>query len=311
VIVSRADHEAGLARLGAELANPSAGIFGPGSTNWALAHDIALFLGGGRAVLLQLAHPFVAHAIDQHSRTRSDVGGRFRRTFEGVFAMVFADWEHAAAAARRVHAIHARAHGTLPADVGEWRAGTRYHANDVDALAWVHATLLDTTIAIRELIDGPIDEHRKDRFVVELHRFGTLFGIPPGHLPGSWRAHQAYMDAMLPRLAVAPCAREMAGFLVGRSTERAQPALGRVVEATACALLPPRLIDEFDLRGSPRAARAGLAAFAALYRCLPARAVELPAYSDARDRLAGRTRRSRYTAWSERVLFALAARATG
>ena len=310
-IVTRVEFEASLADLRARIANPSEGILGPRSIAWQLGADLGLFLGGGRAALLQLAHPMVAHAIDHHSSTRSDVLGRFQRTFRHVFAMIFGELEDAITAARRVHAIHTRVHGTIADALGGWPAGSPYHANDVDALRWVHATLIDTTIVVRELLDGPIDVAVKDAYMVELHRFGALFGIPAALMPSTWAAHTAYMAEMIAgdRLVVAPCAREMARFLIGRGAN-AQPPLGRIVEVVSHALLPPRIAEQFALRGSPRLTRAGLAAFGAMYRRLPRGVVALPAYAEARNRLAGR-RPSRFSAWTERQLFGLAQRATG
>ncbi|MCB9574762.1 MAG: DUF2236 domain-containing protein [Kofleriaceae bacterium] len=92
-----------LARVRAAVADPRDGIHGPGSPAWQLQRESMVFLGGGRAALLQLAHPFVAYAIDQHSKTRGDVVGRFQRTFRNVFAMSFGTLDEATTAARRVH----------------------------------------------------------------------------------------------------------------------------------------------------------------------------------------------------------------
>ena len=39
----------------------------PDSLAWEIGRESALFLGGGKAALLQLAHPFVAHAIDREA----------------------------------------------------------------------------------------------------------------------------------------------------------------------------------------------------------------------------------------------------
>ncbi|MEO8699955.1 MAG: oxygenase MpaB family protein, partial [Kofleriaceae bacterium] len=269
--------------------DPREGILGPRSVGWQLGADLGLFLGGGRAALLQLAHPMVAHAIDHHSRTRSDVAGRFQRTFRNVFAMIYGELDDACTAARRVHAVHTRITGTFANAIGGWPAGTTYHANDVDALRWVHATLVDTTIVVRELLDGPVEVARKDAYMIELQRFGALFGIPRATLPASWAEHAAYMTGMLAsdRIVVAPFAREMGRFLVGRG-DSAQPPLGRIAEAVTHALLPPHLAEQFELRGAPRRTRAGLAAFAMAYRMLPRRAVAIPAAADARNRLAGR-----------------------
>jgi len=303
--------EASLAQLRAHVVDPRAGIFGPRSVAWQIGADLGLFIGGGRAALLQLAHPFVAHAIDQHSSTRSDVVGRFQRTFKNVFAMAFGELDDAFTAARRVHAVHAHINGTIAAQIGGWPAGTRYHANDVDALRWVHATLVDTTLVVRERLFGALPVDLKDRYVVEMNRFAALFGIPRTLLPDSWAAHAAYMARMLAsdRIAVAPCAREMAKFLVGRGVAH-QPPLGRIGEAVTHALLPPRIAEQFELRATPRRAAAGLAAFGALYKRLPRFAIAIPAAADAHRRLAGQGP-SRFAAWTERQLFTLATRATG
>jgi uncharacterized protein (DUF2236 family) len=313
-VVTRADHEAALAALAREIRDPREGILGPRSAAWQLGGDLGVFLGGGRAALLQLAHPMVAYAIDHHSRTRADVLGRFQRTFRNVFAMVFGELDDAFAAARRVHAIHARIHGAIPSTIGAWQAGTAYHANDVDALRWVHATLVDTTLDVRERLDGALPTALKDAYIVEMNRFAALFGIPRDRLPDGWLAHHAYMQRMLGSdvLAVAPCAREMAMFLVGRGGPK-QPPLGRVLEALTATMLPPHLARDFGLRKSKvsaAAVRLALAGAAPIYRRLPREAVAIPAYSEARRRLSGRPP-SRLAAWTERQLFGLTRQVTG
>ena len=46
-------------------------------------------MSAGRALLLQLAHPWVAAAVVQHSDTFANPIGRFHRAFSTVFMMVF------------------------------------------------------------------------------------------------------------------------------------------------------------------------------------------------------------------------------
>jgi len=311
-VVTRTDLEAALAELSSGVRNRAEGILGPASVAWQLGGDLAVFLGGGRAALLQLAHPMVAYAVEQHSATRSDIVGRFQRTFRNVFAMVFGELDAALFAARRVHQIHTRIQGTIPIDVGAWRAGTPYHANDADALRWVHATLMDTTIAVRERLDGPLPTAIKDAYTIEMNRFARLFGIPVALLPQSWADHVAYMTEMIPLLAVAPVARDMAAFLIGRASP-AQPALGRVAEAMTVDLLPPRLAGEFGLRRSRRSAllvSAAVRAFSPMYRQLPSQLVAIPARSAALRRIAGLPP-SKRIAWTEARLYALSSRVTG
>ena len=131
--VTRQHLEATLAELRREVSDPRLGLWGPGTISWRINRELMVFLAGGRAALLQLAHPFVAHAVDQHSATRHDPLGRFERTFRHVFAMSFGDLDHAIASARRVHAIHERIFGEVPETVGAITAGTPYRANDHDA----------------------------------------------------------------------------------------------------------------------------------------------------------------------------------
>jgi uncharacterized protein (DUF2236 family) len=317
MVITREEHEAALAELARQVRDPRAGILGPDSVAWRLGGDLSVFLGGGRAALLQLAHPMVAHAVDQHSKTRTDVLGRFQRTFRHVFAMVFGDLEDAFVAARRVHAIHSRIRGTIPHAIGAYKANTPYHANDADALRWVHATLVDTTVVVRERLTGPVPRADLDAYVIEMNRFAALFGIPRSRLPRSWAEHATYMERMLGQvdgtLAVAPVAREMAMFLVGRGGPGAQPSLGRLTELVTATMLPRHLATAFGLESSPlstASVHAALLAFAPLYQRIPRSLVAIPARSEAMRRLAGRPP-SRFAAWTERKLFGLTQRVTG
>jgi uncharacterized protein (DUF2236 family) len=314
-IVTREQHERALAALARDVRDPREGIFGPRSVAWRVGGDLALFLGGGRAALLQIAHPMVAFAVDHHSRARADIAGRFQRTFRHVFTMVFGELDDALAAARRVHRIHDRVHGTFPYAVGAWPAGSAYHANDVEALRWVHATLVDTTLVVRERLDGALPEHVRDAFIVENNRFAALFGIPDDRLPRSYAEHAAYMARVLggDQLAVAPCAREMAAFLLGRGGPGPQPRLGRLAEAIAATMLPAHLAEQFGIARSRRSTagvHALLAAFAPAYRALPRSLVAIPAHAEAARRLAGRPP-ARVHAWLERRLFGLSRQVTG
>jgi hypothetical protein len=43
------------------------GLFGPASMTWRVNREMVLLAGGGRALLLQVAHPLVAAGVEQHS----------------------------------------------------------------------------------------------------------------------------------------------------------------------------------------------------------------------------------------------------
>jgi uncharacterized protein (DUF2236 family) len=315
MLVSRDDLEASLAQVRALVADPRHGIHGPHSPAWRLDRDVFNFLGGGRAALLQLAHPFVAYAIDQHSSARSDVVGRFQRTFASVFAISFGALDDAFRAARRVHEIHARITGALPEAVGPFPAGTVYHANDVDALLWVHATLVDTVVQVTELIHGRLRAGEKDAYCRASWQFARMFGIPEARLPSDWPAFRRYFDGMVesPVITVAPPARDMARFLLGRGPGQRQGHAAWLVEVITAGLLPPRLRVAFDLRFGPRerlAWAAILTGLRSLARRMPPRLRYLPAYLAAQRRLQGEPP-SETAAWFERHLFGLASVITG
>src|SRR6476659_847568 len=144
VTISDDDLECELHRVRAAAAGPAAGIFGPDSLTWRVDREAVIFLGAGRALLLQLAHPWVSAAIAEHSHTFADPIGRFHRTFNVMFTMVFGTLDHALAAARRLHRRHAAIIGVVPATAGPFAQGSSYSANEASALCWVHATLIDS-----------------------------------------------------------------------------------------------------------------------------------------------------------------------
>jgi uncharacterized protein (DUF2236 family) len=310
MVVSRDDLEASLVRVRAGVIDPRHGIHGPGSAAWHLERDALVFLGGGRAALLQLAHPVIATGVDQHSRTRADVVGRFQRTFVQVFAMSFGDLDDAFRAARRVHTIHTHITGTFPETIGPFAAGTTYRANDADALTWVYATLVDTVVQVTELVRGRLPTASKDAYVRASWQFARLFGIPDDRLAADWAGFRRYMTDMLasPTLTVSPAARSMASFLFGRGDGQAQAPVAAVAEMITTGLLPPRLRAGFGLDDGPRQ-RLGFAAMMAALRpaarLTPRRLHYLPAYVAAQRRLRGQPP-SEMAAWVEQRLFALA-----
>ena len=87
----------------ARAAEGRAGIFGPGSLMWQIDREAAVFLGAGRALLLQLAHPWVATAVVERSQVFADPIGRFHLTFRVMFTMVFGTLDQALKGARRLH----------------------------------------------------------------------------------------------------------------------------------------------------------------------------------------------------------------
>src|SRR6478672_2180811 len=110
-LVSREDISQLWAAVADRTSDSRSGIFGPSSISWKINRESALFLGAGRAALLQLAHPWVAAALDQHSNLRADPLGRFHNTFRVLFTMIFGTLEQALAASRHLYQLHTSIQG--------------------------------------------------------------------------------------------------------------------------------------------------------------------------------------------------------
>src|SRR5437764_12163932 len=80
-----------------------AGLFPDDSIVRQVNRENVLILGGGRALLMQLAHPKVAAGVDEHSDFRAHPVRRLRRTVLMTMAIVFGERETALAAARAVN----------------------------------------------------------------------------------------------------------------------------------------------------------------------------------------------------------------
>jgi uncharacterized protein (DUF2236 family) len=292
-LVNAESLECELNRMRAAAAGSLFGVFGPRSITWQVDREAAIFLGAGRALLLQLAHPWVAAAIEQHSETFANPIGRFHRTFSVVFSMVFGTLDQSLSTARRLHWRHAAIEGQLDCAAGPFPAGSSYCANAIPALRWVYATLMETALLAYELVLPPLTPDQRERYYSESHLFAALFGIPKECLPRDWTAFSAYTAAMSrsDTLTVTDKARIMARRLIAHPDSWLPvPAL---YQALTAALLPPQIREAFALpygAAEQRAAGQLIARIRRLYPLLPARLRYVGPYQEAEQRLAGKAR---------------------
>jgi len=287
--VSREKLEAHLDKVRARVRDPREGIYGPLSMVWRVNREQVLFLAGARAALLQEAHPFVAHGVDQHSLTKTDPIGRFERTFKHVHAMLFGDLESALSSARRVHAFHQKIRGTIGENSGAHAKGSFYQANDEQALLWVHATLWESSVTAYELLLHPLEGEEKERYYQETKLFAYLFGIPDEILPPSWPEFLHYNQRMWQsnELAVERTAREMAAFILSPTNPLQRHLTGWHRTMTA-GFLPPRFREAYGLAFGPKEQAVFAASVRALrtaWRFVPRQYRYVPAYLGARARI--------------------------
>jgi len=249
------------------------GYFADDSAVRRINRESVLLLGGGRALLMQLAHPSVAQGVADHSDFKANPWSRLQRTLEATSTIVFGSRAAADRAAGAVRAVHERV------------VGPGYTANDPELLLWVHATLVDTALRVYRRFIGPIRPQDVDEYYQQSKTVAALLGCPVEAQPASYDDFRAYVRHTLATVEVGDTARALArDVLHPRLPVVLAPAfeLGRQLTV---GLLPPPLREGYGFSWDParQAAltAAGLSSRAVLPR-LPAFARRIPALT-ARD----------------------------
>jgi uncharacterized protein (DUF2236 family) len=265
------------------------GLYGPGSESWALNREAMLLLGAGpRALLLQLAHPGVAAGVADHSDFRADPWRRLQGTLRSYLTIVYGTGTQARAEIRRLNGLHR----TI--------TGSGYRARDPRLALWVHATLVDSTIAVADRWLEPLSRERRERYHEETIPIGRAFGIPAGILPATLEAFDDYLaEAIGPAGPVHPNdqARELAHAVLNPPLGPVIPPLAAVPPSfyawtlwPALDLLPPSIRTEYGFTWGPfqRAVSAWLVATWRWWRpSLPIELRQMPAARAADRRTAG------------------------
>lgn len=162
-----------------------------------VSQEALCLLGGGRAVLLQLAHPLIAAGVLQHSDFQDDPLSRLLQTIELMHTLIFADRLGARAALEHFYAAHASIQGRLPQPVGRYPAGSPYQASGPELKLWVVATLLDTSLLTHELFVADLSPVERRSFYQDSIKLAKVFKIPGRVLPPTLPDFRDYMTSML------------------------------------------------------------------------------------------------------------------
>lgn len=214
------------------------GIYPDDSITRRVSRENVLLLGGGRALLMQLAHPSVAAGVDEHSDFRVRPIRRFRRTIRMTMAIIFGDRGTALAAARAVNRVHAGVKG----------AG--YRAMDPDLLLWVHATLVDTSLVTYETFVTRLSDEEREAFYQESMVGGELLGIPKDRFPRRLADFDAYVRDMVAsgEVKVGKRALELSRQVL-RPPVTMLPGLAMIpLEVVTAGLLPASLRQQYGLQ---------------------------------------------------------------
>src|SRR4051812_14530537 len=150
-----------------------------GSIAWRYSSDARTLMGAGAALLLQVAHPTVAAGVREHSNFQRDPWGRLLRTLDHTNLLLYGGPEAARATGERLREMHKRIKGVAP-------DGTRYHALEPEAYAWVHATLAWVIVDAHRVFGRRMTAVQREQFYAEWRALGGLLRVRERGPPPTW-----------------------------------------------------------------------------------------------------------------------------
>jgi len=225
---------------------PADGLFGPESVTWRVNREGVLLAGGGRALLLQVAHPLVAAGVARHSSFRERPWDRLYGTLDLTTRIVFGDAEESARAARRLRSVHSKVRGVAP-------GGRPYDALDPDLLIWVWATLVESAMLVYRRYVGSLSARRAATYYAEQQRFAHACGVPEGACPPDLPALIEYFERTIASdLEVGEDAREIAESVLRPPLPAPLRPLAAPLNLLTVGLLPPAVRELYGLRWDAR-----------------------------------------------------------
>lgn len=215
-------------------------MFGDDAVIRWVAAEPALIVGGGRALLLQLAHPKVARGVADHSDFEHDPLPRLAGTLDFLTFVVWGTPEEAERAAATVRRMH------------DHVTGPGYSAGDPELQTWVNATLIDTALDLYARLFGPLPEPVAERYYEDATEVASVLGCPREAQPADLAEFRAYFARTVAGLQVTATARDLARAVLegGRLPAYLKPMLPLSRFVTA-GLLPPSIRDQYDLTWGP------------------------------------------------------------
>jgi uncharacterized protein (DUF2236 family) len=226
-----------------------------------VSRELLLLLGGGRALLMQVAHPLVAAGVVAHSDYRENPWRRLERTMQAVWTVVYGTRAEADRVGARVRSLHGTVHGRLTQGAGPFPEGTTYSASDPKLLMWVHATLVDTALLVYQRWVGRLEPAEESAYYAEMKTLARVFGTPEASIPPTLGDFRAYMAERLAsdEIAITPAARQVLESILEPPIPLPLRPPWQALNLVTASLLPERLRDQYGLGwGRLRASAVGL-----------------------------------------------------
>lgn len=232
--------------------DPTHSLYGPDSITWRVNREAVLLLGGGRTLLMQVAHPLVAAGVAAHSRFEQEPLTRLWRTLHLSLTTVFGDAASALRAVQAIEGVHDHVRGRLTQASGPFKKGTPYNAHDPRLLFWVHATLVASALLVYEQFVAPLSGADRRRYYEESKIGARLFRIPARHIPRRLADFEAYMDEMMSGdvLAVSADSKKIAASILSPPLPLGLRQAFQTTNLFTVGLLPPILRQRYGLQWS-------------------------------------------------------------
>lgn len=207
------------------------------------------FLGGGTAVLLQVAHPLVAAGVAEHSDFRHDLWRRLARTLRALYLITFGTKQEADRAGAVVQQVHNHVRGETRTRLGAFPAGTPYAADDPELMLWVHATLVEASLSAYQRFQQPLAPDEQERYYREMAVVARVFGTPASVIPRNLAAFRDYFREQIESdtISITPVAQEIAEVVLRAPLPLPMQLFGPAHRLATAAQLPPRLRREYGL----------------------------------------------------------------
>ena len=215
-----------------------------------IAAEAIYLAGGGRALLLQIAHPAIGRGVVEHSDFANRMMDRLHATMTFVYASVYATPEEFAVVRRSVNRAHspvrAQAAGDAPA----------YNAFDPQLQLWVAATLYATMIDLYERFFGSVPDADAERIYREFTVLGSALQVPSEAWPQSREAFEVYWRDMIATLRPTQDTKRVARqILYPSAIPRWMRVLFPQARLVTVGLLPPEVRGRFGLAWNARLQR--------------------------------------------------------
>jgi uncharacterized protein (DUF2236 family) len=208
------------------------------------------FLGGGAAVLLQVAHPLVAAGVVEHSDFHRNLWRRLLHTLRALYLITYGSVEEADSAGAIVRAVHARIRGVTREQLGRFPAGTPYSADDPQLMLWVHATLVEISLTVHERFVEPLTPAERESYYREMATVARIFGVPADAVPPTLAEFREYFRGQVNGgdVRVTAPAREVAAVILRAPVPAPLRLLVPSHRLSTAGLLPPALRRQYGLR---------------------------------------------------------------